>query len=81
MGYGLYYKTSKNKEFFIDYVPSRLPDTLKTLHNFVEKIILKNNPEIAKRFEYNSLITNMAKGLFKSHRPPTILRDDDVQDE
>ena len=79
--YTLYFKTSTNKEFIIDYIPSRLPDSLRTLHNFIEKYILKNNPEMAKRFEYNSMISKEAKRLYKIHRPPIILRDDDVSDE
>ena len=66
----LYYKTSRNKEFSIDYIPIRLPDSLRTLHKFVEKIIIKDNPELTKYFEYNTMITNKAKSLFKKFPPP-----------
>ncbi len=66
----LYYKTSKNKEFSIDYIPSYLPDSLRTLHEFVEKIMLKDNPELTKKIEYNSMTIEKAKSLFKNFPPP-----------
>ena len=67
--YTLYYRTSKDKEYMIDYIPRIITNSLKELHNFVERIILKNDPEIAKKFEYNSMITIKSKKLFKDHPP------------
>ena len=68
--YTLYFKTSKNKRFLLNYIPDHLPDSLKILHDFVENLLMKNTNPRTKNFEYNPITTIEAKGLFKNHPPP-----------
>ena len=68
--YTLYYKTTKHKECIIHYVPGKLPDQLRILHDFIEKIILTDRPVNIARFEYDPITTIEAKKLFRSNPPP-----------
>lgn len=70
--YTLYFKTSSEKDFLMNYIPDYLPDSLFMIHDFVEKIIMKNNPSQAKEFKFNSLTTREAKRLYIKYPPPPL---------
>jgi hypothetical protein len=69
--YTLYCKESNNKDFLINYVPECLPDSLRYLHDFVTKIIGKSEPS-KTQFKFDSIVTIVAKRLFKRYPPPPL---------
>jgi hypothetical protein len=70
--YTMYFKTSKEESTFVDYNPSFLPDTLRILHEFIEKIIIKNNLNGTVEFKYNPITTKEAKRQFIVNHPPPL---------
>jgi hypothetical protein len=69
-GYTLYYKTSNQKEYFIQYIPKLLPDSLRVLHNFIQNIIVSDDSRILDKFEYNRITFQVAKDLYRKYPPP-----------
>jgi len=68
--YTIYYKTSSKKEFHINYDPEYLPDSLRILHNYIQKMKFPNYPENEKSFKFNSITVDVAKELYINHPPP-----------
>ena len=67
--YTLYYKTSNNNRFILNYIPEYLPDSLRKLHEFVENILVKNQFNRTNKFEYNPITSFEAKRQFKKDPP------------
>ena len=68
--YTLYYKTTDQKEYLINYIPHHLPDSLRILQNFIDKILQLNNPIDPNKYEFNKISKQFAIELFKNHPPP-----------
>ncbi len=68
--YILYYKTSNQKEYIVNYVPHHLPINLRVLHDFITKIIDTANPSVSSKFEYNGITRKEAKELYSKYPPP-----------
>ena len=66
--YTIYYKTTSNKEFHINYVPHYLPDSLKILHDFIQGIKPSNN--LKNESDFNSITKDVAKEMYRNHPPP-----------
>lgn len=72
--YTLHFRTTKNKEFDFNYIPKDLPDSLRILHDFIEKIIEGDRKQIINKFEYDPITSSIAKKLFINHPPPPLPR-------
>lgn len=70
--YTLYYKTSNKKEFVINYVPDRLPESLRILHNFVMNILKSDHLQQTTGFRYDPFTIKEAKRLFIKNPPPSL---------
>jgi hypothetical protein len=70
--YTLYYKTSNKKDYVINYVPDRLPDSLLILHNLVMNIIKSDYLQQATGFRYDPFTIEEAKRLFIKYPPPQL---------
>jgi hypothetical protein len=70
--YTLYFKTSKDKKVIINYIPSYLPDSLRVLHEFIEKTLTTSKTKGSYKFEYNPITSFEAKRQFKRHPPPPL---------
>ena len=70
--YKLYYKTSNDLDFQINYIPEYLPDSLKSLHDFVLRIIEKSNLTRTNEFNFHPLTTKEAKRIFELIPPPPL---------
>jgi hypothetical protein len=72
--YTLFYRTSEQKEFIITYTPRHLPDSLRVLHDYITKIILKDNHIKASKFRLNNITTYEAKELYRNRicEPPPL---------
>jgi hypothetical protein len=68
--YTLYYKASNGKDFLINYVPECLPDSLRSLHSFVGRIIAKSNITKTNKFNFSPITAKEAKRLYKMFPPP-----------
>jgi hypothetical protein len=68
--YSIYYKTSKNKEYNIFYIPDQLPDSLKLLHNYVVNTLLNKPLTPIMKFSFNNITVKTAYELFKTSPPP-----------
>ena len=70
--YYLHYKTSKGREATLDYIPECLPDSLKLLHTYIQDLLLRDNPILTSKFEYNKITGLEARRLYKLYPPPPI---------
>jgi hypothetical protein len=72
--YTLHYKTSLKKEVTLNYIPEYLPDSLKLLHDYMQRVLSKDAPTLTDRFEYNNTTGLEARRLYKKFPPPTLPR-------
>ncbi len=70
--YTLHYKTSLEREVTLNYIPECLPDSLKLLHSFIQKVLRKDNPRLTNKFEYNKITRSEAIRLYKIFPPPPL---------
>jgi hypothetical protein len=70
--YTLHYKTSLNREVTMNYIPECLPDSLKLLHDYIQKSLRKESPILTKKFEYNNVTGLEARRLYKRIPPPPL---------
>lgn len=68
--YTLHFKTNNKKERTIYYIPYDLQDSLRFLHDLVNRIVEKNKKHEIVKFEYNQITESVAKKQFKNHPPP-----------
>ncbi|GAT62789.1 hypothetical protein PJIAN_392 [Paludibacter jiangxiensis] len=79
--YTLYYRTSSNKEFTINYCPDYLPDSLKVLHNYIVNVInCYRNPH-NDQFQFHAISKSVAGDLWKRHKPPVESKIEEVKFE
>lgn len=79
LNYTLFYKTSDNKEYLINYVPNHLPDSLEVLHDFIEKILISKNHETIDNFEFHKITEKAAVEAFKKCPPPPRLTSREIK--
>jgi hypothetical protein len=70
--YTLHYKTSLNREVILNYIPECLPDSIKLLHDYIQRLLRKEYPILTKKFEYNNVTGLEARRLYKIFPPPPL---------
>jgi hypothetical protein len=70
--YTLHYKTSLKREVTLNYIPEYLPDSLKLLHDYIQKLLRKDVPILIDRFEYDNITGIVARQLYKKLPPPPL---------
>jgi hypothetical protein len=68
--YTMVFKTSKNNSIQINYIPDCLPDSLKVLHDFIEKVFTENDFKSKICPGFNPITSIEARRLFRYHPPP-----------
>lgn len=68
--YTMYFNTSWNREFEIDYMPYYLPTKFKKLHEYIRNIIRQENPIMANKFEFNKIVWEKSADIYKNHSRP-----------
>jgi hypothetical protein len=70
--YSLYFKTSKEREILINYIPDTLPKNMMILHKYILKII--NSSESSQfgenEFKFDSIVRTQALRMYKLIPPP-----------
>ena len=67
--YSLYFKTSKEREILINYIPDTLPKNLMILHRYILKIIDSSETE-GNQFKFDSIVKTQALKLYRLIPPP-----------